>query len=87
MRLLLFLAGGAITIIGAIGIKIFPIMAIPVTVIGIMILLSGLKSASKKGVIDRQPKKKCPQCAEEVLVDAKLCRFCRYDFVTTGNSP
>ena len=37
----------------------------------------------------RQPKtemvriaseKTCPQCAEQVKVDAKICRFCRYEF-------
>ncbi|WP_164897686.1 zinc ribbon domain-containing protein [Mesorhizobium sp. M6A.T.Cr.TU.017.01.1.1] len=24
--------------------------------------------------------KKCPECAEQVKVDAKICRFCRHEF-------
>ncbi|MFD1985894.1 zinc ribbon domain-containing protein [Mesorhizobium newzealandense] len=26
------------------------------------------------------PAKKCPDCAEDVKVDARICRFCRHDF-------
>lgn len=26
--------------------------------------------------------RKCPQCAELVQMDAKICRFCNFDFVT-----
>ncbi|WP_352827898.1 zinc ribbon domain-containing protein [Mesorhizobium sp. M0830] len=26
--------------------------------------------------------KSCPQCAEEVLADAKICRFCRHEFAS-----
>ncbi|WP_408874467.1 zinc ribbon domain-containing protein [Gluconobacter sp. OJB] len=29
--------------------------------------------------------KKCPQCAETVQADARICRFCRYDFEGAGN--
>ncbi|WP_415576585.1 zinc ribbon domain-containing protein [Gluconobacter japonicus] len=29
--------------------------------------------------------KKCPQCAETVQADARICRFCRYDFENPGN--
>ena len=27
-----------------------------------------------------RPTKKCPDCAETVLRDARICRFCRYEF-------
>lgn len=26
------------------------------------------------------PNKKCPDCAEQVLADARICRFCRHEF-------
>jgi hypothetical protein len=34
-----------------------------------------------------QATKKCPSCAEDVLADAVICRFCRYDFRTGGFHP
>lgn len=30
--------------------------------------------------------KRCPQCAEEVQLAAKICRFCRYDFSASSPS-
>jgi len=29
--------------------------------------------------------KKCPQCAELVKMEAKICRFCRYEFKESDN--
>ncbi|MFC3322154.1 zinc ribbon domain-containing protein [Mesorhizobium cantuariense] len=26
--------------------------------------------------------KKCPDCADDVKADAKICRFCRHDFTS-----
>ena len=31
--------------------------------------------------------KSCPQCAETVKAEAKLCRYCQYDFVTGQGDP
>lgn len=31
--------------------------------------------------------KKCPQCAEDVKGDARICRFCRYDFAAAPRPP
>jgi hypothetical protein len=33
-------------------------------------------AASKAEPITARPTKRCPECAEEVLADAKVCRFC-----------
>lgn len=31
--------------------------------------------------------KRCPQCAEDVLEEAKICRFCGHTFDETGSAP
>ncbi|MFI5096267.1 MAG: superinfection immunity protein [Candidatus Acidiferrales bacterium] len=31
--------------------------------------------------------KKCPQCAEVVLQDARICRFCHFDFTPNPQLP
>lgn len=31
--------------------------------------------------------KRCPACAEDILGEARVCRFCRYDFETGKPSP
>ena len=31
------------------------------------------------------PRKRCPQCGEEVSVHARICRFCTYTFGTQPN--
>lgn len=30
------------------------------------------------------PTKRCPDCAEAVLAEARICRFCRHDFTTSA---
>ena len=91
MGILLFLIGGGITLFGVVGILAFPLMGLPMTVIGVMILLAGLSMMGRKNndVIvvnennkDDGPSKICPQCAETVKEQAKICRYCQHEFTS-----
>jgi hypothetical protein len=33
-----------------------------------------------QAALQGRPTKRCPDCAEEVLADARICRFCRHEF-------
>jgi Uncharacterised protein family UPF0547 len=38
------------------------------------------RQAAAAEVRTARPTKACPECAEEVLADARICRFCRHEF-------
>lgn len=42
--------------------------------------LGFVEDEEQVAALDSRATKICPQCAEEVKVAAKICRFCRYEF-------
>lgn len=38
-----------------------------------------------RGPSPERPIKRCPDCAEDVLAEARICRFCRHEFSPTDN--
>jgi hypothetical protein len=50
------------------------------TVVGIFMAVSGGKSEKANAITTTDDNKKCPQCAEMVKAEARICRFCNYQF-------
>jgi hypothetical protein len=47
---------------------------------GAILVVVGSKRRKSQKEERGEGTKKCPQCAEEVNAEAKICRFCRYEF-------
>lgn len=43
-------------------------------------LFMGSKNGAEQAALNSGEKKKCPQCAELVQREAKVCRFCQHGF-------
>ena len=51
------------------------------------LIMAGMGSAIKKKKAPVVNLKKCPKCAEQVRSEAKVCRFCKYEFIEQQESP
>jgi transposase-like protein len=60
------------------GIGIFFLSFFLSPLVGFVVALA--MSPNEKKVAAAQGKKRCPQCAEYIQPDAKICRFCQYKF-------
>lgn len=60
------------------GIGIFFLSFLLSPLVGFVVALA--MSPNEKKVAAAQGKKRCPQCAEYIQPDAKICRFCQYKF-------
>lgn len=47
--------------------------------------LEDFKAAQEKSRNEKPTEKKCPKCAESIKIEAEVCRFCNYSFVSKSN--
>jgi len=71
------IAGGVVTMASAV-LSFF--VAAVLLVVALLLLRGGPRKRSHAARIAPPATRKCPQCAEEVMADARICRFCRYSF-------
>ena len=50
----------------------------------ITLLVLAALGPDNKGLISSGALKKCPQCAEMIQAEAKICRYCRTDLVNSS---
>lgn len=59
----------------------------PAAFIGSVLLGRPDKDIPEDWALEEAGEKKCPDCAETVLADAKVCKHCGYRFAPAGPSP
>ena len=64
------------------------LLGVGAAIIGILMVIAGRRAGSSPGASSTQaePRRACPHCAEKLLLDAKVCRFCGRDVVTPTHS-
>lgn len=73
---------------GRSGIAWFFIAAIFSPLLGLVaVLVMRDLSAEQASATRSEALKTCPQCAEQVMREARLCRFCQHEFVAAAPAP
>lgn len=59
-------------------------LGVALALVGSLMMRQAEKNPGSAPRSDRELKRKCPDCAEVVLADAKVCKHCGYRFATSA---